>query len=110
FGLKMAGFLAEFRRNRERYRRAIEQMRVVKLSGAVGTYSALPEEVESGVGRLLKLTPETIATQVVPRDRHAEVLQSLSFLGCGLERMAVELRHLQRTEVDEVSEGFKKGQ
>lgn len=110
FGLKMAGFLAEFRRNKERFRGAVEQMRIVKLSGAVGTYSALPDDVERGVGKLLKLTPETIATQVVPRDRHAEVLQSLSFIGCGLERLAVELRHLQRTEVDEVSEGFKKGQ
>lgn len=110
FGLKLAGFLAEFKRNTLRFERALDQVKVVKLSGAVGTYSVLSQQVESKVGRLLKLRPEVIATQVVPRDRHAEVMQALAFAGAGLERLAVELRHLQRTEVYEVLEGFKKGQ
>lgn len=110
FGLKMASLLAEFERHEERFDRAIQQIKIVKLSGAVGTYSALPDKVERKVGQLLKLKPEVIATQVIPRDRHAEVLQSLAMIGCGLERLSVELRHLQRTEVYEVTEGFSKGQ
>lgn len=110
FGLKMAGFLAELQRNRARLERAVEQMMVVKLSGAVGTYSGQPPEVEEKVGRRLKLAPETVATQVIPRDRHAEMLTAIAFLGSGLERLAVELRHLQRSEVYEVVEGFSKGQ
>lgn len=110
FGLKMAGFLAELRRNRERVVRAIKQMEIVKMSGAVGTYSGQPPEVESKVGKRLGLQPETVATQVIPRDRHAEMLMSLAILGGGLERLAVELRHLQRSEVAEVTEGFTKGQ
>ena len=110
FGLKMAGFLAEFYRNLERYECAIAQIQIIKLSGAVGTYSVLSEEVEAKVGDILGLQAETIATQVIPRDRHAEVIMSLALLTCGLERLAVELRHLQRTEVGEVVEGFGKGQ
>lgn len=110
FGLKLSGFVAELARNRERVDRAVAQMTVVKLSGAVGTYSGQPPEVEARVGKKLKLKPETIATQVVPRDRHAEVLCSLAMLGTGLERLAIELRHLQRSEVSEVTEGFTMGQ
>jgi adenylosuccinate lyase len=110
FGLKMASFLAELKRNKERLEKAKAQFLICKLSGAVGTYSSLPESVENRVAELLELTPETIATQVVPRDRHAEVLTALAFLGSGLERLAVEFRHLQRTEVGEVYEGFSKGQ
>lgn len=110
FGLKLSGLLVEFLRNQKRVERAIESMKIVKLSGAVGTYSAMSAKVEKGVGKLLGLKPETVATQVIPRDRHAELLQSLALLGCGLERLAVELRHLQRTEVGEAIEGFSKGQ
>lgn len=110
FGLKMAGFAAELGRNRVRFERALDQMMICKLSGAVGTYSAQPPEVEAKVARRLGLRPEAVATQVVPRDRHAELIWSLMQLGTGLERLAVELRHLQRSEVAEVTEGFTKGQ
>jgi len=110
FGLKMAGFLAELQRNRIRVQRALKQMEIAKLSGAVGTYSSQSPKVEEKVAKLLKLQAETVATQVVPRDRHAEVMMALALLGAGLERLATELRHLQRSEVDEVTEGFTKGQ
>lgn len=110
FGLKLSGFLAELYRNRARLDRAIGEMMIVKLSGAVGTYSGQPPEVEAKVGKKLKLQPETVATQVVPRDRHADVMCALALLGTGLERLAVELRHLQRSEVSEVTEGFTQGQ
>lgn len=110
FGLKMAGFLAEVRRHRVRIERALDQMMICKLSGAVGTYSSQPSEVEAGVAKKLKLRAETVATQVVPRDRHAEMMTALALMGAGLERLAVELRHLQRSEVAEVTEGFTKGQ
>ncbi len=110
FGFKMAGFLAELKRNRGRIERALKQMQIAKLSGAVGTYSSQSAQVESKVAKALGLQPETVATQVVPRDRHAEVLISLAMLGAGLERLAIELRHLQRSEVSEVTEGFTRGQ
>lgn len=110
FGLKLSGFLAELERNEERWTRALKQMMICKLSGAVGTYSSQPPEVERKVAQLLKLTPETVATQVVPRDRHCEIIWALSMLMAGLERLAVELRHLQRSEVSEITEGFAKGQ
>ncbi len=110
FGFKMAGHLMELKRTRARVERAAAQFRTVKLSGAVGTYSTQPPEVEQLVGNTLGLTPEPIATQVIPRDRHAEVLWSLAMVGGMLERLAIELRHLQRTEVSEVVEGFSPGQ
>jgi adenylosuccinate lyase len=110
FGLKMSGFLAELKRNRKRFNLALDQMMICKLSGAVGTYSGQPIEVEEKVARKLKLSIETVATQVIPRDRHAELLWSLSMIGSGLERLAIELRHLQRSEVSEVTEGFSRGQ
>ncbi len=110
FGLKMAGFLAELKRNHIRIRQALDQLMICKLSGAVGTYSSQSPEVELKVARKLGLKPEVIATQVVPRDRHAEMIFSLASLGAGLERLAIELRHLQRSEVSEVTEGFSKGQ
>ena len=110
FGLKLGGFLAELRRNELRLRSSLKDMEVGKLSGAVGTYSAQSPQVELGVCQKLKLKPETIATQVIPRDRHAQLFHNLAMLGGGLERLAVEFRHLQRTEVSEVSEGFFKGQ
>ncbi|MCB0386985.1 MAG: adenylosuccinate lyase, partial [Bdellovibrionales bacterium] len=110
FGMKMAGFVAEFMRHRCRLEQALGQMAVGKLSGAVGTYSTQPDAVEKGVCDRLGLQPETIATQVIPRDRHAELFFAIAMLGSGLERLAIELRHLQRTEVGEVIEGFTPGQ
>jgi adenylosuccinate lyase len=110
FGYKLAGFLAETRRNRTRVEEALSQSQIIKLSGAVGTYSSLSEEVEVKVGRILKLKPETIATQVIPRDRHAQIFNALAVLSAGIERLAIELRHLQRTELSEVIEAFSPGQ
>ena len=110
FGLKMAGHCEELRRDSRRFSGSLAQMGIGKLSGAVGTYSALSPEVEARALEILGLKSEVIATQVIPRDRHAQVFFALSMIGCGLERLAVELRHLQRTEVAEVSEGFSKGQ
>jgi adenylosuccinate lyase len=110
FGLKVAGFLAELRRHRDRVNSALEGMMICKLSGAVGTYSSQPPEIEAKVAKKLELQTETIATQVIPRDRHAALLMALALLGAGFERLAVELRHLQRSEVGEVIEGFQKGQ
>jgi adenylosuccinate lyase len=110
FGLKMAGFWAEAERNGDRLRRSLEQFEIGKLSGAVGTYSTQTEEVERLTCEELGLKPETFATQVIPRDRHAELFSSVAILGAGIERLAVELRHLQRTEVAEVIEGFAPGQ
>lgn len=110
FGMKLLGFYVELQRNEKRFLDAIKQACIGKLSGAVGTYSVLDREVEVKVCERLNLTPETVATQVIPRDRHAEVMYAISMLGAGLERLAIELRHLQRTEVSEVYEGFTKGQ
>lgn len=110
FGFKLAGYLVELRRNQIRLNTSLKDMEIGKLSGAVGTYSSQSMEVEKKVCQKLKLTPETIATQVIPRDRHAQMLHSLAMIGGGFERLAVELRHLQRTEVYEVTEGFTKGQ
>lgn len=110
FGFKMAGFLKELQRNRIRLKTSLEQMAICKLSGAVGTYSSLPAKVEKAVAQNLKLKVEPIATQVVPRDRHADIMSALALLGTGLERLAIELRHLQRSDVSEVVEGFSKGQ
>ncbi len=110
FAFKLAGHLAELQRNRKRLKQALQQMMICKMSGAVGTYSQQPAKVENLVAQKLKLMAETIATQVIPRDRHAELMFALALLGTGFERLAVELRHLQRSEVGEVVEGFSKGQ
>ena len=110
FGMKMAGHWAEVKRGRVRVERALQQMAIGKLSGAVGTYSTQTDEVERRVCKRLSLEAETVATQVIPRDRHAEMLTAIAIFGGALERLAVELRHLQRTEVGEVVEGFSKGQ
>lgn len=110
FGFKMAGFLSELNRNEEKVKLAKKHFQICKLSGAVGTSSALPVQFEKNVAKLLGLKVEPFATQVVPRDRHAELMMSLAFLTSGYERLAVELRHLQRSEVSEVIEGFSKGQ
>jgi adenylosuccinate lyase len=109
FGLKLAGFAFEAHRNLYRLERAVEGVSVGALSGAVGTYSANGPEVEAAVLRRLGLGREDVSTQVVPRDRHAELLQAISLAGAGLERFATELRHLQRTEVREAEEPFRAG-
>ncbi|WP_420453846.1 adenylosuccinate lyase [Ilumatobacter sp.] len=109
FGAKVALWALQVDRDRERMRSAREQVAVMKLSGAVGTYSNIPPEVEAFVGDALGLRP-VAATQVVARDRHAQFLYSCASVGATCEMIAVELRHLQRTEVSEVQEGFKPGQ
>lgn len=110
FGLKLAGYYAELNRAETRFNQAAAEMEIGKLSGAVGTYSSQPAKVENLVCRRLKLKPETIATQVIPRDRHAALLSSIAILGAFIERLSTELRHLQRTEVGEVTEKFSSGQ
>jgi adenylosuccinate lyase len=110
FGLKMTVFYAEFRRHRERVAHAVDNVAVGKISGAVGTFAYLSPELEERACRVLGLTPDPVSTQIVQRDRHAEFFTSLGLLGGGIERICVELRHLQRTEVLEVEEGFGQGQ
>jgi adenylosuccinate lyase len=100
----------EARRNAERLERAFAQASVGAISGAVGTYSATSPEFEAGVLDGLGLEREPVSTQVVARDRHAELLQAIALAGAGLERLATEVRHLQRTEVREVEEPFRSGQ
>jgi adenylosuccinate lyase len=109
FGVKLAGFAFEAHRNLRRLERAVEGVSVGALSGAVGTYSANGPEVEAAVLSRLGLGREDVSTQVVPRDRHAELLQAIALAGAGLERFATEIRHLQRTEVREVEEPFRAG-
>lgn len=110
FGLKMAGFYAEFSRHRERFAAAVENIRVGKISGAVGTYAHLSPELEAHACELLGLAADPVSTQIIQRDRHAHYFTSLALLGGGVERLCTELRHLQRTEVLEVEEGFARGQ
>jgi adenylosuccinate lyase len=110
FGIKLAGFAFEARRNAERLARAFDDAAVGAVSGAVGTYSATSPEFEARVLKRLGLRAEPVSTQVVPRDRHAELLQAIALAGAGLERLATEIRHLQRTEVREVEEPFRSGQ
>jgi adenylosuccinate lyase len=109
FGVKLAGFAFEAHRNLRRLERAVEGVSVGALSGAVGTYSANGPEVEAAVLSRLGLGREDVSTQVVPRDRHAELLGAIALAGAGLERFATEIRHLQRTEVREVEEPFRAG-
>ena len=109
FGLKLAGFAFEAHRNLRRLERAVEEVSVGALSGAVGTYSANGPEIEAAVLARLGLRAEDVSTQVVPRDRHAELLEAIALAGAGLERFATEIRHLQRTEVREAEEPFRSG-
>lgn len=109
FGAKVALWALQFDRDRHRLRAARDGISVMKLSGAVGTYSNVPPEVEAHVGAALGLRP-VAATQVIARDRHAEFLWACSSIAASCELVAVELRHLQRTEVSEVREGFAPGQ
>ena len=109
FGLRLAGFAFEADRNLARLRDAFDQAAFGKLSGAVGTYASTPPGVEAAVMEQLGLGIEPIATQVIPRDRHAAVLEAIALAGAGLERFAQEIRNLQRTEVREVEEPFASG-
>jgi adenylosuccinate lyase len=110
FGVKLAGFAFEAERNLRRLQGAVKQASVGALSGAVGTYAANGPEVEKAVLARLGLAREDVSTQVVARDRHAQLLNAIALAGAGLERFATEIRHLQRTEVREVEEPFRAGQ
>ena len=110
FGLRLAGFAFEADRNVDRLADAFDQLAVGKLSGAVGTYASVPPAVEARVMERLGLRREDIATQVIPRDRHAVLTSRIAIAGAGLERFATEVRNLQRTEVREVEEPFGAGQ
>jgi adenylosuccinate lyase len=110
FGIKLAGFAFEAHRNADRLERAFAQACVGALSGAVGTYSATSPEFEERVLARLGLAREPVSTQVVPRDRHAELLSAIALAGTGLERFATEMRNLARTEVGELREPFGAGQ
>jgi adenylosuccinate lyase len=110
FGLKLAGFAFEAHRNAGRLQRAFEQTAIGAISGAVGTYASLGPAYEARVLERLGLVAEPVSTQVVPRDRHAELLEAVALAGAGIERLATEIRHLQRTEVREVEEPFRSGQ
>jgi adenylosuccinate lyase len=110
FGLRLAGFAFEADRNLGRLENAFEQLAFGKLSGAVGTYASIPPAVEARVMERLGLRREDVATQVIPRDRHAVLTSRIAIAGGGLERFATEVRNLQRTEVREVEEPFAAGQ
>jgi adenylosuccinate lyase len=110
FGIKLAGWYAEMKRQLGRLDAAIETISVGKLSGAVGTYAGIDPRVEELVMKRLSLKGETVATQVVARDRHAEFMGCLAGIASSIERFSVEIRHLQRTEVREAMEGFTPGQ
>ncbi len=110
FGLKLAVWYDEMRRNRERVRQAAETMRVGKISGAVGTFAHLDPDVEARVCDLLGLRAAPVSTQTLQRDRHAEYLSALAITASSLDKFATEIRHLQRTEVREVEEPFAAGQ
>jgi adenylosuccinate lyase len=110
FGLKLAQAYAEFARNRERMIRAREEVATCAISGAVGTFAHVDPRVEAYVAEKLGLRPEPISTQVIPRDRHAAFFATLAVIASSVERLATEIRHLQRTEVLEAEEFFSKGQ
>ncbi|HET9459877.1 MAG TPA: adenylosuccinate lyase [Sphingomicrobium sp.] len=110
FGLKLAQAYAEFARNRLRLAAAREDIATCAISGAVGTFANIPPEVEEHVARQLGLKPEPVSTQVIPRDRHAMFFATLGVIASSIERLATEIRHLQRTEVLEAEEYFAPGQ
>ena len=110
FGLKLAGWAFQLARDRRRLEQAVEGLRVGKLSGAVGTYASTTPEVERLTCEALGLEPAPSSTQILQRDRHAELLSALALLASSLERFALEVRHLARTEVREVEEPFGRGQ
>jgi len=110
FGLKLALWYAELQRDLTRLRRAREVVRVGKISGAVGTFAHLPPSIEADVCRRLKLQPDPVSSQVIQRDRHAELMSALAITGASLEKFALVIRGLQKTEIGEVEEPFAKGQ
>src|ERR1700734_1075601 len=110
FGLKLLNWYAEMRRNQERFEAAAEQMRVGKLSGAVGTFGHIQPEQEERICASLGLTAAPVATQVIQRDRHAYYIATLAVIASTLDKIATEIRHLQRTEVREVEEFFSEKQ
>ena len=110
FGFKVAGWYTELSRGAERLARARAEIAFGKISGAMGNFAHLDPSVEAAVCRKLGLRPEPASTQIIPRDRHDLFVQTLALIGAGIERIATEIRHLQRTEVLEVEEPFSKGQ
>ena len=110
FGLKLASFYEEFKRNKNRLKDAIENISTCSISGAVGTFANIDPKVEVYVAKKLKLKPEPISTQIIPRDRHAHYFSILGIIAGSLERISTEIRHLQRSEVYEIQEFFSKDQ
>jgi adenylosuccinate lyase len=110
FGIVLAGHYAELRRDRERLARARETIAVGKIAGAVGTYAHLSPAIEEKALAALGLRPETVSTQIVARDRHAELFGTFAILAAGIERLATNVRHWQRSEVGEAEEAFTAGQ
>ena len=110
FGLKMLGFYAEFQRDRERLEAARKEVSTCAISGAVGTFATIDPRVEQYVAEKLGLTPEPVSTQVIPRDRYAALFAAVGITASSIERLAIEIRHLQRTEVREAEEYFSAGQ
>ena len=110
FGLKLASFYEEFKRNRKRLANAIDEVSVCAISGAVGTFANINPNVEKHVAKKLNLKVEPISTQIIPRDRHAFYFSVLGIIAGSVERVAIEIRHLQRTEVYELQEYFSKNQ
>jgi len=110
FGLKLAGHYAEFARNRDRLKAARQEVATCAISGAVGTFANIDPAVEAHVAARMGLAPEPVSTQVIPRDRHAMYFATLGVIASSLERLAVEIRHLQRTELREAEEYFSPGQ
>ena len=110
FGLKLASFYQEFKRNKKRLKDAIENISTCAISGAVGTFANISPKIEVYVAKKLKLRPEPISTQIIPRDRHAHYFTTLGIISGSIERVATEIRHLQRSEVYELQEYFSKDQ
>ena len=106
FGVKLAGFYAEFARDRARLERAKDEISTCAISGAIGTFANVPPAVEEYVAQKLGLKPEPVSTQIIPRDRHAAFFATLAVIASSVERLALEIRHLQRTEVREAEEYF----
>ena len=110
FGLKLATYYAEFKRNKKRLEQAIEEISTCAISGAVGTFAHIGPNIEKFVAKKLGLKPEPISTQIIPRDRHAHYFNTLALIASSAERLATEVRHLQRTEILEAEEYFSSGQ
>ena len=110
FGLKILGYYEENKRNILRLKNSIKEIQTLQMSGPVGTYSNIDQRVEKIIAKKLNFSVEPVSTQIIPRDRHAQLFSSFSIIASSLERLATEIRHLQRTEVLEVEEGFGKGQ